>query len=318
MLVNAGSGWTLSWLKWRLGRGGIGGAVDDIGDTVTLSWTFSESLYLVADESIVTLWWNWLFENCSTWLFWFDDEILDTDVVDATSDDVDDAVDVNLDKFVVELGVEALDEAVELGGSGAGRNLKVVGLLMRESLDVDASDDEFSNISLISFIFRLFAHLTPFTGLLGVCWLLWIDFDGYNVVVGDVTVVAWRNWSIHARRLWQLSVTCWCTIWSGTFGNSCFISWNNCMMLMLLHEHVLLLWSVRRWSVDFGVWSMLSHRFASSSTGELKLSSGKFRLAIFSQLVCFSRFIFISAIILLFAAIFCPDLKIESFALFFA
>lgn len=80
--------------------------------------------------------------------------MLDIDVVDATSDDVDDADDVNLDKFVDELGVDA-PEAVELGGSGARRRFKpnVVGLFIRPSLDVEVSDDEFSNISLISFIF---------------------------------------------------------------------------------------------------------------------------------------------------------------------
>lgn len=97
--------------------------------------------------------------------------MLDTDVVDATSDEVDEVVDVSLDRLVVEFGVDALD-AVELGGSGAGRSFNVVGRLTRLSLDVDASDDEFSNISLISFIFWLFAHLAPFIGLLGVCWLL--------------------------------------------------------------------------------------------------------------------------------------------------
>ena len=79
--------------------------------------------------------------------------MLDTDVVEATSDDVEDAVDVNFDKFVVEFGVEALEEAVELGGSGARRRFNVFGLFNLVSLDVDASDDEFSNISLISFIF---------------------------------------------------------------------------------------------------------------------------------------------------------------------
>ena len=93
--------------------------------------------------------------------------MLDTEV---TSDDVDeDADDVNLDRFVVEFGVEAVLDAVELGGSGARRSFKVVGRFNRLSLDVDASDDEFSNISLISFIFWLFAHFTPFTGLRGVC-----------------------------------------------------------------------------------------------------------------------------------------------------
>lgn len=83
------------------------------------------------------------------------DELLFTDVVEATSDEVDDAVDVNFDRLEVELGVEALDEAVELdvGGSGARRSFNVVGLFNLQSLDVDASDDEFSNISLISFIF---------------------------------------------------------------------------------------------------------------------------------------------------------------------
>jgi hypothetical protein len=70
-----------------------------------------------------------------------------------TSDDVDEDVEVNLDKFVVELGVDAVLETVELGGSGARRNFSVVGRFTRASLDVDASDDEFSNISLISFIF---------------------------------------------------------------------------------------------------------------------------------------------------------------------
>lgn len=74
--------------------------------------------------------------------------MLETDVVD-------EAADVNLDKLVVELGVEELDETAEPGGPGAGRNgmASVVGLFARVSLDVDASDDEFSNISLISFIF---------------------------------------------------------------------------------------------------------------------------------------------------------------------
>lgn len=95
--------------------------------------------------------------------------MLETEVVEATSDEVDEDVDVNLDKFVVELGVDAVLETVELGGSGARRNFKVVGLFNRTSLEVDASEDEFSNISLISFIFWLFAHLTPFKGLRGVC-----------------------------------------------------------------------------------------------------------------------------------------------------
>lgn len=199
---------------------------------------------------------------------------------------------LDFERFEAELGVEAHDEAVELevGGSGARRSFKVVGLFNLLSLDVDASDDEFSNISLISFIFWLFAHLTPFdTGLRGVCWLLCIDFDGYIVVVGVVTMSAWRSLSMHCRRLWQLSVTCCCTIWSGTFGNSCFISWNNCMMLMFEHVHelllLLLLWSVG-WSVDFAAWSILSHRFASSSVAKQKLSSGKF-LSVFLLLFLF-------------------------------
>ena len=98
----------------------------------------------------------------------FDDEMLETEVVEATKDEVEDDVDENFDRFVVELGVEAVLETVELGGSGARLNFKVVGLFAF-SLDVDASDDEFSNISLISFIFWLFAHLRPFTGLRGVC-----------------------------------------------------------------------------------------------------------------------------------------------------
>lgn len=79
--------------------------------------------------------------------------MLETDVFEATSDDVDEAADVNLDKFVVEFGVDALDEAVELGGSGARRNFNVVGRFNLPSLEVDASEDEFSNLSLISFIF---------------------------------------------------------------------------------------------------------------------------------------------------------------------
>lgn len=95
--------------------------------------------------------------------------MLETDVVEATSDDVEDAVDVNFERFVVELGVEALLEAVELGGSGARRSLSVVGRFTRESLEDDVSDEEISNISLISFIFWLFAHLTPLIGLRGVC-----------------------------------------------------------------------------------------------------------------------------------------------------
>lgn len=80
--------------------------------------------------------------------------MLDIEVVEATSDDVDDVGEVNLDKFVDELGVEA-PEAVELGGSGARRRFrpKVVGLFILPSLDVEVSDEEFSNISLISFIF---------------------------------------------------------------------------------------------------------------------------------------------------------------------
>jgi hypothetical protein len=77
--------------------------------------------------------------------------MLDTDVVEAMSDEVDEAVDVAFDKFVVE-GVDA-PEADWLGGSGALRSLSVVGRLARLSLDVDASEEEFSNISLISFIF---------------------------------------------------------------------------------------------------------------------------------------------------------------------
>lgn len=115
--------------------------------------------------------------------------MLETDVVEATSDDVEPAVDVNFDRFVVELGVEALLEAVELGGSGARRSLSVVGRFSFESLDDEASEEETSNISLISFIFWLFAHLRPLMGLRGVCWLLWIDFDGYIVVVGAVEEV---------------------------------------------------------------------------------------------------------------------------------
>lgn len=79
--------------------------------------------------------------------------MLDIDFADGTGDEIDDAVEVNFERF--ELGVEALDEAVELevGGSGARRSFKVVGLFNLLSLDVDTSDDEFSNISLISFIF---------------------------------------------------------------------------------------------------------------------------------------------------------------------
>lgn len=95
--------------------------------------------------------------------------MLETDVVEATSDDVEPAVDVNLERLVVELGVEALLETVELGGSGARRSLSVVGRFSRESLEEASDDEETSNISLISFIFWLFAHLTPLMGLRGVC-----------------------------------------------------------------------------------------------------------------------------------------------------
>jgi hypothetical protein len=110
-----------------------------------------------AIESRVTLWWNWFVASAATF-GWFEDEMLDTEVVDATSDEL-----------YFELGVEAALDTVELGGSGALRSFKVVGLFARTSLDVDASDDEFSNISLISFIFWLFAHFVPFIGLRGVC-----------------------------------------------------------------------------------------------------------------------------------------------------
>lgn len=92
--------------------------------------------------------------------------------VDATRDDVEDAGELNFDKFVVELGVEMADVFEEVGGSGARRNASVEGLFTFLSLDADASDEEFSNISLISFIFWLFAHLAPLMGLRGVCWLL--------------------------------------------------------------------------------------------------------------------------------------------------
>lgn len=92
--------------------------------------------------------------------------------IDAAFDDVEDVGEENFDKFVVEFGVEAVDAFEEVGGSGARRRASVDGLFTFLSLEADTSDDEFSNISLICFKFLLFAHLVPFTGLRGVCWLL--------------------------------------------------------------------------------------------------------------------------------------------------
>lgn len=191
--------------------------------------------------------------------------------------------------------------------------------------------DVFSNFSLNSRILLLFDLLTPLRGLLSVCWLSKIDLEGYIVGVVEVVNATFCSCSKHARRLWQFSATNCCTMLSGTLGNSCFISWNNCIMLIFEHEHalifvmlllllLLLFWSIRSrslgWSIDFeGIWSMLSHSCKTLLfLLRRRISSGKF-LSNFPSRSLTNFFLFL---FLLFAAIsFLSELKIELVRAFF-
>lgn len=85
-----------------------------------------------------------------------------------------------------------------------------------------------------------FIYMTSMSVILNINIESKLTCDGYDWAVFGWLISSFSSAAMHFSRLWQFSVAHSLTILSGTVGNFCFISWNNCIILILLHEQFVL------------------------------------------------------------------------------